>query len=506
MTMGLVVIMIVLIGVMGAGLLTFVQRDLENVVEVNRGQKAIEVSDAGVQAARRQLLVNSFPNQYNDPTATPLSPEATNSPWAYNTGSATCGSLSAGPGRCITTPEGDVRVTIKYLPPPPTAADRTNANFAPEALPSGASDYKDKRDYFQIETDGVFSGARRKIQAILVTEDLNLPKAYFATDDIELAGGLTVTDVSLFARGDITGIKCGTVTGIDKAYGDWFSATNDKSRIDSTRTSAVDPGAAGLGAEGEIDYASGGPGCSGFNNNDQKQAPAEADDLYKKRDFDGLTSFPGGLSAPSPNYRFCAKNTACWPSGTAQPAGVITYPFDGGANLNADFLRSVAEQQVRTGAGPVTSRDNYIEQPGSGPTVDVNASTFNQQAPALSSVMVVKFTGSSRGTVDIVSPAGGPCLSGTVLVINGDVNTSNAGAACFDGVLAIQRDPTNPLAATLTYKNTGDFTLNGFANIDGKMQIRGGVGPILTDDVLNQPGYHDVKTWSWRECYKEACN
>src|SRR5215218_8252495 len=55
MTMALAVIMIVLIGVMGAGLLTFVMKDLNTVAESNRGQRAFEMADAGIQAAKRQL-------------------------------------------------------------------------------------------------------------------------------------------------------------------------------------------------------------------------------------------------------------------------------------------------------------------------------------------------------------------------------------------------------------------------------------------------------------------
>ena len=55
MTLPLVMIMIVLIGVMGAGLLTFVSSDLNTVVEENRGQRAFEVADAGIGAAKRQL-------------------------------------------------------------------------------------------------------------------------------------------------------------------------------------------------------------------------------------------------------------------------------------------------------------------------------------------------------------------------------------------------------------------------------------------------------------------
>ena len=56
MTLALAIIMIVLIGVMGAGLLTFVSRDLNTVIEENRGQRAFEVADAGIGAAKRQLF------------------------------------------------------------------------------------------------------------------------------------------------------------------------------------------------------------------------------------------------------------------------------------------------------------------------------------------------------------------------------------------------------------------------------------------------------------------
>src|SRR5687767_853706 len=55
MVMVLAIIMIVLLGVMGAGLLTFADRDLNTVAEQNRGQSAFEVADAGVGVAKRQL-------------------------------------------------------------------------------------------------------------------------------------------------------------------------------------------------------------------------------------------------------------------------------------------------------------------------------------------------------------------------------------------------------------------------------------------------------------------
>lgn len=527
MTMGLTVIMVVLIGVMGAGLLTFVQRDLEAVIEVNRGQRAAEVSDAGVQAAKRQLLADSFPGSYD-------SSGGDNSNWAYNSANVPCGTLPSGPGQCITTADGEVRVTIRYLPPPTDligtgSGSRRDSNYAPENPPAVGVDYTDKRDYFRVESDGVLNSARRKIQAIMVTEDIGLPKAYFATKNINLDGSASVANVSLFAKTDITGIKCDSITGQDLAYGTWMNAYNDKSRLDSTRTTAVDPNAAGVAAEGSVNYVpGGGPACSGFSNNGQKGAPASTTDFYKRRDFDGLSSYgsgiadPGTLSPPDPNYRFCDRNTACWPtSSPSQPTDVITYPFNDGAKLNADFLQSIAEQQIRPGAGSAASRDNYVEMPG-GPSSSVTLSNsttggavqFNQVSHnKLASVFVVRFTGSQRGEVIYspntsgFSPPSGPTnpcpTGGTIVVVNGSFITSSADDRCFDGVVSVQ-DPND--LGTLEYRNQGNFSLNGFTNIQGTMELRGTVNPILGADVLNQPGYHNVRVWSWRECYNTSCS
>jgi hypothetical protein len=72
MTLALVMIMVVLIGVMGAGLLTFVSSDLNTMTEENRGQRAFEVADAGIEAAKRQLASNVDRTKYDDPSGAPV--------------------------------------------------------------------------------------------------------------------------------------------------------------------------------------------------------------------------------------------------------------------------------------------------------------------------------------------------------------------------------------------------------------------------------------------------
>lgn len=59
--MGLAVIVVVIVGVMGAGLLVFVRNDLEAAVQVNQGQEDFEAADAGIRAAERELLSNACP-------------------------------------------------------------------------------------------------------------------------------------------------------------------------------------------------------------------------------------------------------------------------------------------------------------------------------------------------------------------------------------------------------------------------------------------------------------
>src|SRR5919199_5260813 len=65
MTLALAMMMILLIGVMGAGLLTFVNSDLNTMVEENRGQRAFEVADAGIEAAKRQLASSVDRTKYD---------------------------------------------------------------------------------------------------------------------------------------------------------------------------------------------------------------------------------------------------------------------------------------------------------------------------------------------------------------------------------------------------------------------------------------------------------
>jgi type II secretory pathway component PulK len=65
MALGLAIIVVVMVGVMGAGLLTFVATDLEAVVAVNRGGQAFELAEAGIEIAKAHLANDSSPADWS---------------------------------------------------------------------------------------------------------------------------------------------------------------------------------------------------------------------------------------------------------------------------------------------------------------------------------------------------------------------------------------------------------------------------------------------------------
>lgn len=63
--LGLAIVVVVLVGVMGAALLVLVSTDLRILAETNQGQRAFEAAEAGAQAARAQLAQDPDPESYD---------------------------------------------------------------------------------------------------------------------------------------------------------------------------------------------------------------------------------------------------------------------------------------------------------------------------------------------------------------------------------------------------------------------------------------------------------
>src|SRR5215210_8886780 len=195
--MVLVVMLVVLIGVMGAGLLVLVRSDLEAVVKVNQGQRALNFADAGVQAARRQLRSDAQPDHYD-------SSGAGNVEWAYV---APAGGTA---GKTLTLEDGSAQVTIQYLLPSTTVTQVRDGNRAPELVPGDLTDYPGGRNFFRVISEGMSGGARRRVEAILYTSRVGVPAAYYTPKDMTLQGDISINGASFFAGENIE--RVGKVT------------------------------------------------------------------------------------------------------------------------------------------------------------------------------------------------------------------------------------------------------------------------------------------------------
>jgi type II secretory pathway pseudopilin PulG len=151
--LGLAVILVVLIGVLAAALLAVLRSDLEGTVQANRGQRALHLADAGAQAAAAHLRADATPEHYD-------ADGAENSDWAQAPPDGQA------PGKTLTLDEDAATVSVRYLLPATTDAERSDKLHAPEKTPTGLDDYPD-RDFFLVVSEGSSGGTRRKVEAIV---------------------------------------------------------------------------------------------------------------------------------------------------------------------------------------------------------------------------------------------------------------------------------------------------------------------------------------------------
>lgn len=464
--MGLAVVMIVLIGVMGAGLLVFVRNDLEAVVEVNQGQRALEAADAGVQAARRQLLsdatANSTTNIYDSNDANG------NSPWSPL---SRPGTPSGGRDLTFDTNAVNMRmnVRIQYLLPSDTPSELTDPDRAPELTPLKADgtrelDYPEPVDYFKITTEGTAGEARRKIEAIYVTKDLGVPKGYYTPGTVDIRGTARITGVSIFALGNVTINSNSSITGNDAGYGDWGSSPfNTTPRRDAAGNPVR---LAGIGTPATI--------------NGTKVAG---------RDYDG------NVASPSPaNPKFIKKE----PPKSSQTTSQISFPFDY-ALPDIDFLRDEAmKQEAETG------QDHYREVSTSNGSVTTWPDPPAGGNPSRT-VVFYKFTG-ANGSNNLKWNVGSSCAAtpkeGTLVIENGDFTTTQ-NSTPFRGAVVVRGGQATDGESEDTGGNT---CLQGFVNASGGVKIAGSVTPMSDEELAKRPGWYGAELWSWRECYTPTCS
>lgn len=516
--MGLAVIIIVLIGVMGAGLLVFVRNDLEAVVEVNQGQRALERASVGVEAAKKHLAtVDGRPQNYN------TDPSDGDSEWSEVTGAA--GGTGDGEKRLDFDGDGqiDVFVQIRYLIPSTTESEASQPDHAPEVLPAGATDangdgypdYPSNANFFRVNVRGESGNAVRQVQAIYRSQNFEIPVAFFATRDIDFNGNATTVDgVSLFARRCITDLRAANITGPDRAYGDWYTdpATgthdpNNPNNIPRTNSDGSTNNRAGAAALG---VGAGDPACSGDSsgityapnsaNNSQKNGTASPQ-RYGLRDVDKGSILPSVANSKN----FDASNSS---------PNTVTFPFDTGNVTEDNNIISTLKQRAIT-------QGHYIRRP-SGGSFNIDDGTGPDNYPRDSELDTVMFVEFAEGSVDSPvygakgsveyrarTPSADNFVKGTIVVVNGDLNTSSS-ADDFQGALIVRDgDPTQigGVDPVMVYDNGGSINVQGFVNVEGDIRLRGNVDGLLPGALVNGiPGLYSLSRWSWRECYNLTCN
>jgi hypothetical protein len=476
MTLALSVMMVVLVGVMGAGLLTFVRSDLETVVEVNRGQRAMDIADAGVQAAKAHLRVDSFRGHYDTNRTNDCSEgirvggdnwskatEIWTDPNGYCVGESTRTDDALTPWRedqGVTKlfAGGRFHVTIECY----AQGDTTNCNGgatgdAPEIGVSPA-----EKKFFKITSTGydnaAGNGAVRKVEAIYSTaKKTYAPIAYWTPKNIDFNGSTTVRRISFFAGGNITNLKNVTPkTDVPAIYGDWYAPPHNATRrVNSSGTPIETPGFAAVGR------VCGATQCTSDSDS--------AADGY--RDYDQTTGAKGQ------NKRFVAKAT--------DPSSQITFPFDPGEALS-DASKLVDPGLVEEMKAAAADQGNYYSTTGTH-----TISTW----PAQGAIYFV-----DGANVEFkVNSKNKPLPKGVLVVRNGNFEFSNAFKENgFEGVIIVIGNGST----TGKYTQTGGVPLNGYVAASGDMKLAGSVEPSTTIDYTNLNSFYDVKLWSWRELYQ----
>lgn len=486
--LGLAIIMIVLIGVMGAGLLTFVSRDLDAVVQVNQGQKAFELADAGVKAAGRQLTEDCESNSecadhYKAGTPTAID-------WSTGENLGALDGSAASPNSAT--------VTIKHQ------------------STSGST------STFQVTSTGRYADATRRVEAVFDTtissSGASIPQMVYAPGILS-RGPINLNDMSLYSTGTVD-LSNGPSSKLNNAS--MFSRENIYFNYNFPTSTGTDPFGnwvkdpynttdrptteSGMGAVGQI------------KNRYDSRKPSGMGTRY----FDSTTR---------------PKKFVAAPSSSPQPSSEITFPFDesavsSGPSAIAPDLKDLAQRQQA--ADP--SQTHYVKvtdpsvhdvrfcAPGGScggaggsiiyykwprPTTDPSVPSGDKP------VVYVEFSNNgspgTNGSDNRVSwfvdrdmdsscrVAGGPTKGarGTLVVDKGGLDWQSSNATICGGVI-VKDGPVRGHAG---------MTIRGPLLADGDMELDNGATFSALPDYDRLPGFSSsstarTKLQSWRELYQ----
>jgi Tfp pilus assembly protein PilX len=483
--LGIAIMVMVIVGVMGAGLLVFVRNDLEAVIEVNQGQRAFDIADAGAQVAKQQILGDKVPAHYdvedtthpdyitancntdaNDPddatdTANDIQRAPSSENWAPDGG-----------GQTRSFADGQFTVTIRWLTQDPLADPGCRAPKTTSSPVPGV-------DYFKVISTGKYRDATRRIEAIYETYSLNVPQAYYTPGKINIAGTACIDSVSLFTSSTAIdaidfdgGGGCsagGHIQGPDLAYGDWndppSDAFNTTPRTGPTCTKTLSNGTviektcAGVAAVGGVKDST----------------------RLGSLDYDSTTN-PKFVVAPTTN---------------PQSSTDITFPFNLAAQPDPARLCDEAKAQGNYEEYTTTGNKSLDSWPDKSNYSTVVCKVFKNVDSANKLIWSVGGTENLTGDYEGCK---GPIKEGTLVIRGGNFSTKS-GTALLRGVVVI-RGPEGVDSDLGTSTDTGNTCLDGFVNASGTIKIAGKVKPSTSLVTSDRPGFYGVKTWGWRELYQ----
>lgn len=490
MTMGLVVVMVVVIGVMGAGLLTFVRTDLFSVVEVNQGQRAFEMSDAGVQAAYRQLQADSSRNKYGG-----VDLAANDIQWS---------SLKANSDTDCTSNLGTQGVCLKNLDGDSSTSDVVNVTIQSQTTPAGS---------FKIISTGGYRDAKRKVEAIVqLGTALSIPRAYFTRGGLVLSGSANADGISLFALGNVQ--KTGTfgfTSAKDSYFGRWatfgggtgpFPDANGSYPNEFNKT-ARGTQQGGVGALGTVNgFATSDNGRQHFGSNTTPRTVEnyDASPLLPTAKI----SFPFKIPTPDDDKRSIDRlRERAIELEIANPG--VRYYFDA---IPGNGVDDAGMSNLSTGSS-LSVNDWY-------PTSNLETVRF-YEFESYSANNLVNYVGGS--------PTGcptGPALApgypkGALVVQNGDM-LMNSNKAFYGAMIVRAYDSSgnllpppalaSPYDTTASNFRNGSFRaegspcLKGYANASGNAKVSGNIEPADVSELSKLSSFSTkTQVLSWRECF-----
>lgn len=393
MTMGLTVIVIVLIGVMGAGLLTFVQRDLNAVVEVNQGQKAFDIADAGIAAAKRQLKTDNYTTSKYDGGTGDIQ-------WSSSVSNTSCPEFGN---------SGVFGVCLRNLDGSASTTDAANVVIQYTS------------NTFKVTSTGQYGDAKRKVEATLRSSSSysggGIP-TWYTPGGMRIKKEALADGVSFFAVKNIVLRKDSGTTGISNdILGDWYRPPYNTTR--RTDSSGAPYTKTGLAAEGRVL-------CENSGGSDSVCGSSDTTGI---RYYDSTT----------------ATKFVGTPTLQPQPQNEITYPFS--REVNVDGLLAKANsgspnlfQNVTSNkySVPDSATKRVVFVDANGGTVDLAGSVFNGILIIRCGDLDMGKDATFNGIVILVGREGaGACAAGKldikkILTFNGTVYVGSEDGRAID--------------------------------------------------------------------------